>query len=460
MEKLLKVYDKCELEKDISDFSQIQILVNFIENNEPIDTNDSIIMTYYALYYQKMKDYENAKKYYLKAIELKNTSAMYKYGFFLYDIEKNTEEGLKYFKMSADLGDSNGYVYLGIHTKEEDGLKKYSKIAAKMGNPKGMINLGTYYSEIKNRKDKMVKYYLAAAKLGNRIAMHQLGRYYEKLGNYSQMKKWYLKAIELGDSSAMVGYGQFLELIEKKYEEMKKYYKMSIPFGEMGALIRLAQYYRNIENNYQETEKLLKEGVEIYKCSEAMIFLGDYYRDITNDYLEMQKYYLMAISNGETKGYTRLGNFYRDIDVKEMKKYYLLGMQNNEEEATYAFGTYYLSVPNIPMAKKCLQKAITLDCHPAFMTLGVFYSNIEKNSNNMTKLFSILIDNVSQNLPEYDIIKKICSYKKTTNLCLKCNENKEVCIICPSSHYICENCLAQIYFEKKELECPTCNEKI
>ena len=51
---------------------------------------------------------------------------------------------------------------------------------------------------------------------------------------------------------AMANYGQYLELVEKKYDEMKKIYFMAISHGEIIALIRLALYFQKIEKNLKE----------------------------------------------------------------------------------------------------------------------------------------------------------------------------------------------------------------
>jgi TPR repeat protein len=55
---------------------------------------------YIGIYYNIEENYEEAKKYYMMAVELGHSNAMYNLGFYYNKIEKNYEEAKKYYIMA------------------------------------------------------------------------------------------------------------------------------------------------------------------------------------------------------------------------------------------------------------------------------------------------------------------------------------------------------------------------
>jgi TPR repeat protein len=94
------------------------------------------IMTKIGYYYEKQNDYDNMKKYYLKAIEKGSYESMHNLG-------------------------TNYYVQ-----KDYDNMKKYYLMAIEKGFYKSMHNLGLYYYEQKDYTN-MNKYFLMAKEKGN-----------------------------------------------------------------------------------------------------------------------------------------------------------------------------------------------------------------------------------------------------------------------------------------------------
>ncbi len=81
-----------------------------------------------GLYYQAEKDTQSMLKYYLMAIEYKNSYAMYKLGLFYY-IEGNTDLMIKYYLMAIEHNNSTAMNNLAIfyynHDDKELMLKYY-----------------------------------------------------------------------------------------------------------------------------------------------------------------------------------------------------------------------------------------------------------------------------------------------------------------------------------------------
>ena len=99
--------------------------------------------------------------------------------------------------------------------KKYNEMKKYYLMAIELNDSDAMFNLGHYYHQIEINYDEMKKYYLMAIKLNNSLAMNNLGYYYKEIKNYDEMKKYYLMAINLNNSNAMINLCVYYEDIEK-----------------------------------------------------------------------------------------------------------------------------------------------------------------------------------------------------------------------------------------------------
>ncbi len=243
----------------------LEIFNNNIENFKNYDLNNAIILNIIAIYYRFVKkNYSEMKKYFLLAINLKDTNAM-----------------------------NNFANYYGC-IKKYDKMKKWILIAMTIDSSDfdTFHNLGYYYECIKNY-NKMLKWYLISSKYGNLNSMNYLGHYYESIKNYDEMEKWFLMAIELGCSDAMNNLACYYYEI-KNYDKMEKYLLMAINLKDAYAMYNLAFYYQNIKKNYCEMEKYYLLAIEL-NDSASMFNLGCYYREIKN-YGKMKKYFFMAIN--------------------------------------------------------------------------------------------------------------------------------------------------------------------
>ena len=162
-----------------SKYNNIIIDIFNNDNTSFVNQNDPIIFNIIGLYYkQKIKDYEQMKKYYLMAIDLGNSDAMFNLGFYYYNI-KDYEQMKKYYLMAIDLGNSYAMYVLGLYynnIKDYEQMKKYYLMAINLGNSDAMFNLGFHYCEIEDY-EQMNKYLLMAIDSGNIWAMHKFESY-------------------------------------------------------------------------------------------------------------------------------------------------------------------------------------------------------------------------------------------------------------------------------------------
>ena len=223
-----QINKKFNLDIDIEQKYYDIILRIFNGNLNDINLNDGNIINYVGLYYEYVKhNLDEAKKYYLMAIENGNAEAMNNLTYYYEDIEKDYDEAKKYYLMAVEKG-----CIISID------------------------NLARYYQDIEKNYDKAKKYYLMAIENGNAEAMNNLARYYEDIEkNYDKAKKYYLMAIENGNAEAMNNLACYYEDIKKNYDEAKKYYLMAIDKGNIESMYNLAHYYEEIEENYEEAKK-------------------------------------------------------------------------------------------------------------------------------------------------------------------------------------------------------------
>ena len=196
-------------------------------------------------YFNKKKDYENMKKYYLMAIEKGNLSAMSNLGYYYHKIndKKNMK---KYYMMAIDKGHTNSMVNLGFYyqqTGDYEKMKKYFLMAIEKKNVIGMFKLGKFYKEIGD-VNNMIQFYQMASELGHDKSMNNLGNYYLEKKDYENMKKYYLMAIEHGNAAAMNNLGLYYKNIED-YETMKKYFTSAVEAGNKTAMLNLINYFES-----------------------------------------------------------------------------------------------------------------------------------------------------------------------------------------------------------------------
>jgi len=191
------------------------------------------------------------KQYYLNYVKIENENSLEKiYNLFKNNIFKEPSTDIEYFYYG---------VYYQYTEKNYDLMKKYYLMAIELNNSNAMYYLALYYQYIENNYELMKKYYLMAIELNNSDAMDNLAHFYDTFEkNYDLMKKYYLMAIELNHSDAMNNLAFYYQLTEKNYDLMKKYYLMAIELNNSNAMNNLGFYYKITEKNDQTFVELYK----------------------------------------------------------------------------------------------------------------------------------------------------------------------------------------------------------
>ncbi len=257
--------EKKEMEQRINElkhvFEKYELPINNdIYQNEPLihslydlfmydiiedDNNDNKYLDFVGTYSTYIKiNYELAEKYYLKAIEMGNESAIYNLGR-LYKILK------RYDKME----------------------EYYNKILDK----ETAYELGKYYS--KTSLEKSLKYYTIAAEKGNNNACQKLGMFYFQSKQYDLMDKYYMLSFECGDKDVLYQLiSNYMHI--KNNEKLLKYLKLSLNNNDYKSLISSILYFNNINKYEPELESyiltFIKNNTNDYGLKEIVTYLIKY----------------------------------------------------------------------------------------------------------------------------------------------------------------------------------------
>ena len=221
----------------------------------------------------KIKKYEEAVKWYRKAVELGHTHAQYSLGYCYYwgkGVEKDEEEAIKWYRKAAEQGDADAQYELGDYYGNvwslifddnescrnrrydaKEAAKWYRKAAeqylkaAEQGNAEAQYSLGVCYllgNGVGIDRELAFEWFLKAAEQGNASAQYQLGEYY----NYGWLGRcdselaleWYLKAAEQGNAKAQYSLGRcycYGRGVEEDKKEALKWYRKAADQGHSDA---------------------------------------------------------------------------------------------------------------------------------------------------------------------------------------------------------------------------------
>ena len=337
MDSLIKLKEYEIKYYSINDENSLIKIYELFVNKIVFEPENGAECIYIAIFYQRInKDFENAKKYYLMAVEY---SSIYyiQLATFFNDI-RDYENAKKYYLMTIEHEHNNGFalnslgIYFCIKKNYKKG-KKYFLLAVKHGNPIALNNLGCYYFEHKNDNKKAEMYYLNAIDHGYFEAIYNLARLYFIIKDYENAEKYYLMIIEYSNPYVMDFLNNYPDYV-KNYENAEKYYSMAIKYHDYQTLAKFIIRSGNIK------------VVEKFK-NLAMFDLSYYYQNIKKDYNYAKKYYLMTVEHGHDYNYP---NSYRAFNFLVEKNY--------TEKGEFKLLKFYSKCPNFVHRTKFLNKLI------------------------------------------------------------------------------------------------------
>lgn len=235
------------------------------------DTDNDVLLTIIGDYYQfDKKNYGEAKRYYMMAVEKGNTDAMCKLA-----------------------------RYYAVHELNDDEMKKYYKMAVEKGNVLAMYKLAGYYNhcerEYNEDEEEMKKYYTMAIERGYVCAMEQLGLYYMVRKNYVEMEKYFRMAIDSDDKYIML----FPSLVKyyfknNNHEGIVKYCLIALNINRdyVSYAVRCLEPYITYGHVSLVIKYLIELNMDFKVLTERGVTVDDLYvkmYDLTKENIELKK---------------------------------------------------------------------------------------------------------------------------------------------------------------------------
>ena len=212
--------EKTKLEKQIDDAyekkdnKKMVTLITKYVNEFP---NNADYLNRLGVLYTNQKNYSEAEKWYLKAIENGNFTAISNIAY-LYFEKGDYEKSIKYYKEYQKLVDNlDNYLWIaGAYYEMEDyknAKEWYLKVTKFEKDGFSENKLGLMFEEEGNQKEAL-KWYQASVQKGYPWAYYNLTNFYAGLGDSETAEKWLKKGMEVAKKT--------------DDEELKKYFKEAL----------------------------------------------------------------------------------------------------------------------------------------------------------------------------------------------------------------------------------------
>lgn len=270
-----------------------------------------------------------------------------------YLIGKNNENARYLSKSDLEL------LNLGEDAYDNNEFKKAIKLFLEMQNP-NYFGIGLCYQDLENfeRAKEYFERALEIEKEDKGTIFYNLGALMEMQNDIDNAIKYYSEAANENDHQAMHRLGHIYDDFKKNAKLSAEYYKESIKYGEEKATQCLIRLF----NKYYGWDSALKVALEYAskKNKFAIHELGHLYENKNHlDNQKSEKYFLEAISLGDSNAYSCLGDFYNENgDIDNAEKYYKLGIENDCR--TSFSNLIYLYFINKKNKSKSLSEANTL----------------------------------------------------------------------------------------------------
>ncbi len=344
---------------------------------EAINKGHVIALNNIALLYKDQGKNQEAEKYYLEAINEGHVDALYNLAL-LYKDQRKIEEAEKYYLEAVNKGHvnaSNNLANLYQDQGKNEEAEKYYLEAINKGNINALNNLATLYQE-QGKNEKAEKYYLEAINKSHVNALYNIALLYKEQGKNQEAEKYYLEAIKEGHVDALYNLA-FLYEEQGKKGEAEKYYLDAIIKGDVNALNNLALFYKDQGKN-KEAEKYFLDAIIIGDVN-ALYNIALLYKD-QGKIEEAEKYYLEAINKGHVNALNNLANLYQDQSKnEEAEKYYLNAIVKSDVNALNNLANLYQDQSKNEEAEKYYLEAINKGNVIALNNIALLYKDQGKN---------------------------------------------------------------------------------
>lgn len=353
--------------------------------------------------YRKQENYLLAMEWYTKAVnaEDENSDAMNSLGLMYYNgegVSEDEETAKKWFIRAAENNNISAINNLGwLYKQDEDYVQSvywYQKSAQK-GNEEGMFELGCAYDfgrGLNQNKNEAFKWYEKAAEKGHNQAMGYLGYAYRHgegtEQNYQLAMEWYTKAAENDENAfVMKEIGDMYrnsEGVFKSYKKASIWYEKAANGGNTNAMLSIGYLYdigKGVKANTEKAIYWYERAANEGNNSTAMGNLGYVYEKLENYQLAIE-WYLKAIENNNEDVILCLGRSYRAIgNYFEAMKWLQQAASNNIPDAMNYIGLMYSNGEGVPQntttALNWYKKAARLGLPVAMSNIGYIYEQQE-----------------------------------------------------------------------------------
>ena len=329
-----------------------------------------------AYCYERLKNTEEAERYYLKAIEKGDIDALYNLAS-LYDDQNKLAEAESYYLRAIEKGDIDALNNLAILYKNQNKLaeaESYYLRAIEKGNIGALNNLANLYAD-QNKLAESESYYLKAIEKGHIGALYNLAILYQNQNKLAESESYYLKAIEKGHIGALYNLA-ILYQNQNKLAESESYYLKAIEQGNIDALNNLAILYQN-QNKLAESESYYLKAIEKGHIG-ALYNLANLYQN-QNKLAEAESYYLRAIEKGHIGTLNNLAILYKNQNkLAESESYYLKAIEKGDIGALYNLAILYENQNKLAEAESYYLRAIEKGHISALYNLAILYENQNK----------------------------------------------------------------------------------
>ncbi|HWX82280.1 MAG TPA: protein kinase [Xanthobacteraceae bacterium] len=353
--------------------------------------------------YNKLKKYDDARKWYAKAADSGYPAAMNEMGV-LYSaglgVTKDYVEARRWQTRAADLGYPPAMSAMGVLyqygyglPKDFDEARKWYLKAIAAGYSYAMISVGGLYERgegVPKDLDEARRWYLKAADMGNASAMSSLGYLYQN-GNgvpkdYAEARNWFVKAADLDAGFSMDSVASLYKTggpnLPQDYAEARKWYAKAANLNNSSAMLELGLLYLSGKGVPQDSAEARRWFAKIDEPW-VMNSLGSDYQFGMNgapkDFAEARKWYLKAVDLGDTSSMWSIGLLFENgpgvaPDYSEARKWYTRAADLGNKYAMQRIGALYENGHGVPKdygeARKWYEKAAALNDWSAMQSLG------------------------------------------------------------------------------------------
>lgn len=358
------------------------------------DPRDSMLYDMLGRAHDMDRNYEQARRWYQKAVDLGNSYAysnMAWLAIYGNGEPQDMQKGMRMMERAANAGNSYAQASLGwIYRESYGGISKNHKVAfdwylkaAAQGYANAQASVGYLYREalgVDRDYAKSVDFYRKAAMQGDVNAMGSVGYALQNgLGsdvNFEEARYWYEKAAEKNDPYSLsalawlyregkgvtVDYGKALDLYRRAAEKND--------VNGMSSLGYMAQYGLGMPVNYQEALRWY-EMASAQNDAYAFSALGYMYREgtgVERDYPKSLDYYRRGADLGDVNsmgsmGYALQNGLGTPINFDEARQWYEKGAERNDSYSMASLAWLYENGKGVrqdyQQAKTWYEKAVT-----------------------------------------------------------------------------------------------------